>query len=180
MNGRVALVTGGGRGIGREVASLLSAAGARVMIVARTATELAAAGKRKWEKFLHVHKLWRPETVEKRLELFAKAADWKRNEAVTRAKRRLAVSLAKMLLTLERQLDDYRAAIEALFAKHPDHDLFGSLPGAGPKIAPRLLGEIGSDRSRFEDPSALQCLAGTAPVSSFNYPQVFAPKINPN
>jgi Transposase IS116/IS110/IS902 family len=34
-----------------------------------------------------------------------------------------------------------------------------------PKIAPRLLGEIGSDRSRFEDPTALQCLAGTAPVS---------------
>src|SRR5256885_15918863 len=44
MNGRVALVTGGGRGIGREAALLLSAAGARVMIVARSATELAAVG----------------------------------------------------------------------------------------------------------------------------------------
>jgi len=44
MNGRVALVTGGGRGIGREAALLLSAAGARVMIVSRTVTELAAVG----------------------------------------------------------------------------------------------------------------------------------------
>src|SRR5437764_12566922 len=44
MNRRVALVTGGGRGIGREAALLLSAAGARVMIVARSATELAAVG----------------------------------------------------------------------------------------------------------------------------------------
>src|SRR5258707_15119143 len=44
MNGRVALVTGGGRGIGREAALLLSAAGARVMIVSRSATELAAVG----------------------------------------------------------------------------------------------------------------------------------------
>jgi NAD(P)-dependent dehydrogenase (short-subunit alcohol dehydrogenase family) len=44
MNGRVALVTGGGRGIGREAARLLSTAGARVMIAARSANELAAVG----------------------------------------------------------------------------------------------------------------------------------------
>jgi 3-hydroxybutyrate dehydrogenase len=44
MKGRIALVTGGGRGIGREVALLLSAAGARVMIVSRSAAELAAVG----------------------------------------------------------------------------------------------------------------------------------------
>jgi NAD(P)-dependent dehydrogenase (short-subunit alcohol dehydrogenase family) len=44
MDGRVALVTGGGRGIGRETALLLRAAGARVMIVSRSTTELAAVG----------------------------------------------------------------------------------------------------------------------------------------
>src|SRR6204780_2693245 len=44
MNGRVALVTGGGRGIGREAGLLLWAAGARVMVVSRSATELAAVG----------------------------------------------------------------------------------------------------------------------------------------
>ncbi len=44
MNRRVALVTGGGRGIGREAAMLLSAAGANVMITARSETELASAG----------------------------------------------------------------------------------------------------------------------------------------
>ncbi|MGH8287944.1 MAG: SDR family NAD(P)-dependent oxidoreductase [Steroidobacteraceae bacterium] len=44
MKGRVALVTGGGRGIGREAALLLAKAGARVMVVSRTAAELANVG----------------------------------------------------------------------------------------------------------------------------------------
>ena len=44
MRQRVALVTGGGRGIGRETALLLSAAGARVMIVSRSVGELAEVG----------------------------------------------------------------------------------------------------------------------------------------
>jgi NAD(P)-dependent dehydrogenase (short-subunit alcohol dehydrogenase family) len=44
MTARVALVTGGGRGIGREAALLLAKAGARVMVVSRTAAELANVG----------------------------------------------------------------------------------------------------------------------------------------
>jgi NAD(P)-dependent dehydrogenase (short-subunit alcohol dehydrogenase family) len=44
MKGRVALVTGGGRGIGREAATLLAAAGARVMIVSRSEAELKSVG----------------------------------------------------------------------------------------------------------------------------------------
>jgi len=44
MNEQVALVTGGGRGIGREAALLLSAARTRVMVVSRSATELASVG----------------------------------------------------------------------------------------------------------------------------------------
>lgn len=44
MHGRVALVTGAGRGIGREAALLLHKAGARVMATARSETELATLG----------------------------------------------------------------------------------------------------------------------------------------
>jgi transposase len=99
------------------------------------------------EKFLHTHKLARPETYQKRLELFSQALAFPASEALTLAKSRLAVTRARQLRVLQTQLDDYRQQIEKLFAQHPDHDLFGSLPGTGPKLAPRLLAELGSQSS---------------------------------
>ncbi len=130
-----------------------------------TPQSLVAAGKRKWEKFLHTHKLYRPETYAKRLELFAQADRFCGTPPMTNAKSMLAVALAGQLGVLQNHLDKFRAQIEKLFAQHPDHDLFGSLPGAGRKLAPRLLAEIGNNRERFDSPEALQCHAGTAPVS---------------
>ncbi len=130
-----------------------------------TPAALIAAGKRKWEKFLHTHKLYRPQTYQKRLGLFAQAQTFCGSEATTNAKSMLAVALASQLHVLQRHLDKFRDQIEKLFAKHPDHDLFGSLPGAGGKLAPRLLAELGDNRERFGSPEALQCHAGTAPVS---------------
>jgi transposase len=130
-----------------------------------TPEALQKAGRRQWEKFLHVHHLYRPERNEQRLEIFAQAHTFCGGPAVTRAKSRLALALVKLLLALESQLEDYRKEIRRLFNEHPDHELFGSLPGAGDKLAPRLLSEMGSDRALFQNAQALQCYVGTAPVS---------------
>ena len=130
-----------------------------------TPDALAKAGRRRWEKFLHIHHLARPHTYERRLEVFAHAKDFCSGEALTNAKSLLAVSLAKQLRVVERQLGEYRKRIRKLFEQHPDHELFASLPGAGDKLAPRLLSECGEDRERFDDAESLQCYAGTAPVS---------------
>jgi transposase len=116
---------------------------------------LVKDGRRRQEKFLHAHKLWRPETAQKRLEIFARAEQFCGTAAVSRAKSRLALSLVELLLTLEKQLQAYRAEIEQRFAEHPDHDVFGSLPGAGEKLAPRLLSELGSDRQQYGDAQSL-------------------------
>lgn len=129
-----------------------------------TPAQLRAAGSRKWEKFLHTHKLWRPETREKRQALFAQADALCASPAVVAAKRLLAVSLVRLLITLQGQLDEYRHQIRTAFREHPDHDIFGSLPGAKDFLAPRLLAEIGSIREEYPDTDALMCQGGVSPV----------------
>ena len=130
-----------------------------------TPDALVKAGPRRWEKFLHVHKLWRPETAQKRLAIFAQAAQFKASEPIIQAKSQLALALCQLLRVLAQQLELYRQRIAALFEQHPDHQLFGSLPGAKTVLAPRLLAAVGADPARYGTQEVLQCLAGTAPVS---------------
>ena len=130
-----------------------------------TPLRLQNAGKRQWQKFLHAHKLWRPQTVERRMEIFARADALRASAAVVSAKSLLALSLAKVLVTLQSQLEEYRRRIGEAFRQHPDHDIFGSLPGAKERLAPRLLGELGSVREEYPDADALMCQAGVSPVS---------------
>lgn len=89
----------------------------------------------------------------------------------TRAKSRLMLALVGQLLPLVEQIATYDKEITHLFLTHPDSGLFGGLPGAGKRLAPRLLAEWGDDRTRYAGSPSVQALAGTAPVAfaSGNY-----------
>lgn len=82
-----------------------------------------------------------------------------------RTKSRLMITLVKHLKMLLLELAEYHAEIRKLFEEHSDSGIFKSLPGAGEKNAPRLLAEIGDNRSRYTDAKNLQCDAGTSPVT---------------
>jgi Transposase IS116/IS110/IS902 family len=86
------------------------------------------------------------------------------NEVTTRTKSRLMLALVDQLEPLLKQIADYDKEISRLFLIHEDLELFQSLPGAGARLAPRLLAEMGDDRSRYESAGSLQALAGTSPV----------------
>jgi len=86
------------------------------------------------------------------------------SEVITRTKSRLMLALVDQLEPLVKQIAEYDKEIERLFLIHADSDLFQSLPGAGSRLAPRLLAEMGDDRSRYESAGSLQALAGTSPV----------------
>jgi transposase len=82
----------------------------------------------------------------------------------TRAKARLMLALVSQQLPLLEQIRQYDKEIDTLFLTHEDHEIFASLPRAGKRLAPRLLAEIGDDRTRYQDASSLQALGGTSPV----------------
>jgi len=90
---------------------------------------------------------------------------------IVRAKSRLMLSLVKQLLVVIQEIAGYDAAIRPLFLRHPDQEIWSSLPRAGKRLAPRLLAEWGEDRNRYADATSVQTLAGTAPVpfQSGNY-----------
>ena len=48
--------------------------------------------------------------------------------------------------------------------QHPDAEIFRSLPGAGPCLAPRLLVAFGTNRARFESAAEVAQFYGIAPV----------------
>ena len=130
-----------------------------------TPAVLQAAGTKKWRNFLHAHRLARPDAYARRMEIFGRASQFTGSQPSIAAKSVLAVTLARLLTTLEARLKFYRERIQELYDKHPDKDWFGTLPIAQDgKTAPRLLAELGTDRERFDDAQALQCVAGTAPV----------------
>jgi transposase len=84
--------------------------------------------------------------------------------AVTHAKTRYMLALVAQLRLVMRQVAAYDTEIARVFASHTDQQVFASFPGAGPRLAPRLLAEWGQDRARYPSAASLQALAGTSPV----------------
>jgi transposase len=73
--------------------------------------------------------------------------------------------LVKQIPLLTDAIESYDRKIAALFDQHDDSTLFGSFPGAGPALAPRLLAAFGANRGRFQFASEMQELSGIAPVT---------------
>lgn len=62
-------------------------------------------------------------------------------------------------------VDDLEAELVREFDSHPLAPTVRSVPGLGPVLAARILGEIGDDPLRFATASGLRAFAGTAPIT---------------
>jgi transposase len=73
--------------------------------------------------------------------------------------------LVKQLAVLVEEISTYDKLIQSLFKNHQDFEIFQSLPGAGKRLAPKLLAEWGDNRNQYTSAASVQALAGTSPVA---------------
>ncbi len=78
--------------------------------------------------------------------------------AATSAIVNIVVELTNQISTVETELAQH-------FRKHPDADIYLSLPGLGVILGARVLGEFGDDPNRFTDAKCRKNYAGTSPLT---------------
>lgn len=100
-----------------------------------------------------------------RIDRRAQADAWPIDKPTVPSRTNYLNGLCKQLCVLQETLSAHRALIKEAFSKHPDHDIFDSLPGAGESLAPRMLALFGSNRDNFDNPDIIRCIAGAAPVT---------------
>jgi transposase len=94
-----------------------------------------------------------------------RAEELRRAPAVEAAYRAIVTSQARIVATLNTQIEEMGAVVDAHFGQHPDAEIYASQPGLGVILAARVLGEFGDDPHRYTDAKARKNYAGTAPIT---------------
>jgi transposase len=88
----------------------------------------------------------------------------------------------EQLSVLNKQIQTLDKQLRRAFREHPDREIFSSLPGAGPTMAPRLAAVFTCDRDRYQSCSQLQAYSGIAPIKlqsgnrEYTFMRRFCPK----
>jgi transposase len=116
-------------------------------------------------KFYQDHGSRRTNLTEDRLKQIRSAIALTRDEAVLETSVLMVNIIVPQLRSLIDAVVQFDESIKGICQKHPDLEIFSSLPGAGPVLAPRLLATMGSDRSRFNSSLEVAEYSGIAPVT---------------
>jgi transposase len=117
------------------------------------------------EHFFREHNVRRPLIVEARIQAIKAATPLTEDPAVIEPYALEALALIEQLRTVLEVIKRFDEAIAELAPLLPDHEVFSSLPGAGPVLTPRLVAAFGEDRERFESAAEVQRYSGIAPVT---------------
>jgi len=130
-----------------------------------TLQELRRAHPGTLRKFFHQQNCRNEERIGERIEAIRKAMVATDDAAIVEGGKLKAQALADVIATLRQHIAVYDRRIEEVVASHPEAHLFGSLPGAGPALIPRLIVAFGTRRERFESAAEVQEYSGIAPIT---------------
>jgi len=74
-------------------------------------------------------------------------------------------STVRILREVNAELASLETELAPSFEKHPDAEIYRSLPGLGFVLGARVLSEFGDDRTRFAHPKARKNYAGSSPIT---------------
>jgi transposase len=77
----------------------------------------------------------------------------------------VVASEVAVIAALNGQIDRLGAVVGEHFGRHRDAEIYTSLPGLGPILGARVLGEFGDDPDRYSDARARKNYAGTSPIT---------------
>jgi transposase len=126
---------------------------------------LQAARSSTVRQFYILHSCRRPAVIDARLELIRQAVALTSDHARIEPGQDTVSSLARLLLSLHRDISAFDDKIDQLVASHAETPIFASLPGTGPILTARLIAAFGSDRSRFTHSNQILRFSGIAPVT---------------
>ncbi len=130
-----------------------------------TLTQAKKARKNTLKTFFSQHRMHRSQVLERRAAAIKAALPLTTDEAVIIPHRLQSLVFIEQLRVVLKAIKQFDDEIARLAAGHIDYDLFSSLPGAGPSLAPRLLVAFGEDRERYNNAEEMQKRAAVAPVT---------------
>ena len=77
----------------------------------------------------------------------------------------IVASTVRILREVNAELASLETELAPSFEKHPDAEIYRSLPGLGFVLGARVLSEFGDDRTRFAHPKARKNYAGSSPIT---------------
>jgi len=105
------------------------------------------------------------ETKAAEIQAFLRAPYLAATPLVDAAYGKSVVATVRILRELNTQLASIEAELAPAFEKHPDAEIYRSLPGLGVVLGARVLSEFGDDRTRYAHPKARKNYAGTSPIT---------------
>lgn len=129
-----------------------------------TVQKAQAAGAAKLRSFFYKNNVRTSKTLEGRLSAFLRTTTLLTHPEDNFPFELEIQILAKQLLQLHRSIEEFDEHIARCYAMHPVAKILSGVPGAGPRLKPRLAACLGTHKDRFASAEELSCYTGIAPV----------------